>query len=74
MRHILSLHLTFGYFVMYTSIYRLTERKKRFHLHNCPCGTVGAKIGNVVGILVHGNVLANLVGKYSSLIVYYEKH
>ena len=42
---------------MYTSIYRLTERKKRFHLHNCPCGTEGAKIGNVVGILLHGNVV-----------------
>ena len=50
------MHLTFGYFVLYTQIYRLTERKKRFHVQNCPCGTVGAKIGNVLGLLVHGKV------------------
>jgi len=45
------MHLKVGYFVKYTPIYRLTEQKKRFHVHNCLCGTVGAKIGNV-----HANV------------------
>jgi len=40
------MHLTFGYFVLYTRIYRLTERKqKRLDVQNSPCGTVGAKIG-----------------------------
>jgi len=36
----------------------------------CPCGTLGAKTGYVLELLVHGKVL---VGKFSSLIVYYEK-
>ena len=34
------MHLKVGYFVLYTPIYGLTERKKRFHLQNC--GTIGA--------------------------------
>ena len=39
------MHLKFGYFVLYTPIYRLKERKPRcFHLQNCPCVTVGAKV------------------------------
>ena len=50
------MHPKFGYFVMYTLIYRLTERKKRFHVQPCPCGTAGAKLGYVVGLLVHGKV------------------
>ena len=48
------MHLKFGYFVLSTPIYRLTERKKRFHGQNWPCGMVGAKIGYVLGLLVHG--------------------
>ena len=32
------------------------ERKKRFHVQPCPCGTAGAKLGYVVGLLVHGKV------------------
>jgi len=36
----------------------------------CPCGTLGANTGYVLELLVHGKVL---VGKFSSLIVYYEK-
>ena len=39
------MHLKFGYFVLYTPIYRFTKERKRFHVQNCPCGTVGAKIG-----------------------------
>ena len=34
MRHIQSMHLKFGYCVLYTPIYRLTERKKGFHVRN----------------------------------------
>ena len=37
--------LKFGYFVLYTTIYRLIERKKRFHVQNCPWGMIVAKIG-----------------------------
>jgi len=44
MRHIQPMYLKFCYCVLYTSIYRLTERKKRFHVQNCPCGTVSVKI------------------------------
>jgi len=34
--------------------------KKRFHVKkNCPCGTVDAKIGYVLGLLVHGNVVVH---------------
>ena len=51
------MHLKFGYFVLYTPIYRFTKERKRFHVQNCPCGTVGAKIGYVLGLLVHGNVV-----------------
>ena len=29
------------------------ERKNGFHVQNCPCGTVGAKIGYELGLLVH---------------------
>ena len=36
------MHLKVGYFVLYTPIYGLTERKKRFHLQNC--GTIGEKM------------------------------
>ena len=68
------MHLKFGHCVLYTLIYPLTERKNTFHVQNCPCGTVSAKIGYVLGLLVHGKVVWNLVGKYSLLIVYYEKH
>ena len=32
-------------------------KKKHFHVQNCPCGTVGAKIGYVLGLLVHDNVV-----------------
>ena len=31
--------------------------KKRSHIQNCPCGTVGAKIGFVLGLLVHGKAV-----------------
>ena len=51
------MHLKFGYFVVYTPIYRLTERKKRFHVQNCPCGTVGANIGYVLGLLVYDKIV-----------------
>ena len=74
MRQIKSTHLKVGYFVLYTPIYRITKRKKGFHVQHCPCGTVGANIGYVLGLLVHGKIVVELVGKYSSLIVYYEKH
>ena len=53
--------------------YRLTKEKKRFRIQNCPFGTVGATIGYVLGLLVHSKVVVNLVGKYSSLIVYYKE-
>ena len=49
------------------SIYRLTERKKHFFVQNRPSGTVGVKIGYVLGLLVHGKIVIDLVGKYSSL-------
>jgi len=40
------MHLNFGCFVLYTPIYRLTERKtKRFSVQNCPHGTVYVEIG-----------------------------
>jgi len=51
------MHLKFGYFVLYIPIYRLTERKNRFHEQNCPCETFGAKIVYVPGLLVHGKVV-----------------
>jgi len=51
------MHLKFSYVVLYTPMYRVTERKKRFHVQNCPRGTVGANICYVLGLLVHGNVV-----------------
>jgi len=51
------MHLNFGYFVLYTPIYRLTKRKKTFHEQNRPCETLDAKICYVTGLLVHGKVV-----------------
>ena len=45
--------LVFGYFVLYTPIYRLMERKKLFDKQMCPC----AKIGYVLWLLVHEKVV-----------------
>ena len=53
------MHLNIGYFVLYTPIYRLTERKKRLYVQNCPCGTVGAKKGYILGLLMHGKVVVD---------------
>ena len=61
------MHLKFGYFVFYTPIYRLTERKKGFHVQNCPCGTVGANIAFVLGLRVHGKVV-NEFGRKAFLV------
>ena len=49
--------LVFGYIVLYTPIYRLMERKKLFHEQMCACGTVCAKIGYVLWLLVHEKVV-----------------
>ena len=54
------MHLNVGDFVLYTPIYRLTGRKKRFHVQNCTCGTVGANIGYVLGLTI-SYVLFSLV-------------
>jgi len=51
------MHLKFDYFVLYTTIYRLTERNKRFHAQNCPCGRVGANKAYVLSLVVHGKVV-----------------
>ena len=32
------------------------ERKKLFHVQNCPCGTVDVNIGYVLGLLMHDKV------------------
>ena len=34
--------------------------KKRFHVQNCPCGTVDAKIRYVLGLRVHDKVVVEL--------------
>ena len=41
----------------------INGRKKHFHVQNCPCGTVGAKIGCVRGLLVHGKVVVEFSKK-----------
>ena len=51
------MHLKFGYMVLGKPIYQLTERKKCFHVQNSPCGTVGAKISYVLGLIVHGKLV-----------------
>ena len=61
------MNLKIGYFVFYTPIYRLTERKKGFHVQNCPYGTVGANIDFVLGLLVHGKVV-NEFGRKAFLV------
>ena len=52
MRHIKSLQLKFGYFVLYTPIYRLPEGKKKSMYK-----TVHANIGYVLRLLVHDKVV-----------------
>ena len=60
MRHIKSMHLAFGYFVLYSPIYRLTElKKKRFHAQHCPC--------YVLGVLVHDKVVVDFGRKVFSV-------
>jgi len=49
--------LKYGKCVLYITVYRLTERKKHFHVQNCSFGTVGANIGYVLGLLVYGNAV-----------------
>jgi len=51
------MHLKFGDFILYTPIYRLTERKKAFHVKNCPCGLEGVELGYVLRLLMHGRVV-----------------
>jgi len=34
----------------------INGKKKRFHVQNCPCSTVGAIIGYELGLLVHDKV------------------
>ena len=52
------MYLKIGNCVIFTLIYQLPERKqKRFHVHKCPCETVGAKIGYVLELPVHDNVV-----------------
>jgi len=64
------MHLKMGYFVLYTPIYRLTERKKCFRVQNCPPGTVVAKIGYMLGLLVHGKVVV----EFGRKVFLVEKH
>ena len=33
MRHVKTMHLKFGYFVLYKPIYRLTERKQNVYMY-----------------------------------------
>ena len=49
------MHLKCGTFVLYTLA--INGKRKLFHVQNCPRGTVGAKIGYVLGHLVHGKVV-----------------
>ena len=57
MKHIYSMHLKFGYFVLYTTRYRLTERKSRFHLQKLSMRNVRCETSYVLGLLVHGKVV-----------------
>ena len=38
----------------------INGKKTCFHVQNCPCGTVDAKIGYVLGPLVHDKVVVEL--------------
>ena len=69
------MHLMFGYlFIPHTNLL-INGKKKRFHVQNCPCGTVGATIGYVLGLLVHDKVVfSKLAEMYFPLIDYYDKH
>ena len=51
------MHLNFGYFVLYTPIYRLTERKKFPFTKLSMRNGRWAKIGYVLGLLVHRKVV-----------------
>ena len=63
------MHLNVGDFVLYTPIYRLTGRKKRFHEQNCPCGTVCANIGYVLGLIISYVLLFDVVASYFRLLL-----
>ena len=39
------------------SVISINGKKKGFHVQHCPCGTVGAKKGDVLGLLVYGKVV-----------------
>ena len=49
------MHLKFGYFV-HTNL-SINGKKKSVYVQNCPCEAVSAKIGYVLGLLVHGKVV-----------------
>jgi len=61
MRHIESIHLH-SLIILYCTHQSIDKRKekKRFHVQNCPCETVGANIGYVLGLLVHGKVVVEI--------------
>ena len=47
------------------------REKNTFSSTNCPCGTLGANIGYVLGLLVHGKVLVEF-GRKVFLVDYGE--
>ena len=66
------MHLTFGNLVLYTPLYRLMERKNVSMYETC--GTVGAKIGYVLVLLVNGQVVVEFGRKVFLVVFYYENH
>ena len=68
MRHIESIHLH-SLIILYCTHQSIDKRKenKRFHVQNCPCETVGANIGYVLGVLVHDKVVVDFGRKVFSV-------
>jgi len=57
MQHLINASKVWLLCIVHTNLSINRKKKKRFHAQNCPCGKVGAKIGYVLGHLVHGKVV-----------------
>ena len=53
--------------IVHTNI-SINGKKNRFHVQNCPCGTVSANIGYELGLLMHGVLFIKYVRPFHTIL------
>ena len=46
----------------------INGKKNRYHVQNCPCGTVSANIGYELGLLMHGVLFIKYVRPFHTIL------